>query len=172
MSSLLAILVPVASFLTHLQSLASAEPIPRDLAIRDDPPVCTDGGTLYCCQATFSGAPAPIVAASNLTCYDITPEVVNCIISKYLTVLSHGSDPRTFFYKTKFAPLLDLPLTPVTADASSLPGSGCVGTYSCCQVTNLAPVLGLFCSKPPGDCVGGRDSCTNVLKDLPGCENA
>lgn len=44
-------------------------------------PVCTDGGQLHCCQATFSGGLAPVVLASDLACYDLTPAVVNCIIS-------------------------------------------------------------------------------------------
>lgn len=67
--------------LTALYSV-SAEPIPSlELETRQSAPVCTDGGTLYCCQATFSGGLLPVVLASNLTCYDLTPEVVNCIIS-------------------------------------------------------------------------------------------
>ncbi|KAF2164266.1 hypothetical protein M409DRAFT_25609 [Zasmidium cellare ATCC 36951] len=101
------------------------------------PPVCTDGGQLHCCQATFSGGLLPIVLAADLACYDLTPAVVNCIIT-------------------------DAPIDPET---------GCMGTYSCCQVNDFAPVLGLFCSKPPGDCVDseGDGRCTDLITGRFNC---
>ncbi|SMQ55109.1 unnamed protein product [Zymoseptoria tritici ST99CH_3D7] len=97
-------------------------------------PTCRDGGQLHCCQATFTGSAAPVTLAADLVCYDLTPAVLNCIITK----------------------------APID------PEFGCVGEYACCQVNDLDPVLGLYCSKPPGDCIGreGGDpaSCTEVLE--------
>lgn len=51
------------------------------MALAQTTPACTDGGTLYCCQATFAGHNALVVAAVDLACYDLTPADVNCIIS-------------------------------------------------------------------------------------------
>ncbi|CZT23155.1 uncharacterized protein RCC_08865 [Ramularia collo-cygni] len=94
-------------------------------------PQCRDGGQLHCCQATFSGSAAPVTLLADLACYDLTPAVVNCVIT----------------------------------EAPIDPEHGCVGEYSCCQVNDLNPLLGLFCSKPPGDCVGDEANgrCTDVI---------
>lgn len=48
----------------------------------DEPPTCTDGGTLYCCQATFAGDLPLVVSLSNITGYNLTPEDVNCLGSE------------------------------------------------------------------------------------------
>jgi hypothetical protein len=54
-----------------------------------------------------------------------------------------------------------------SADAPIDPDRGCVGEYACCQVNDLAPVLGMFCSKPPGDCTGDESGqppyCLDVV---------
>ncbi|SMY29251.1 unnamed protein product [Zymoseptoria tritici ST99CH_1A5] len=96
-------------------------------------PKCTDGGQLHCCQATFTGAAAPVTLAADLACYDLTPAVLNCVIT----------------------------------NAPIDPDFGCVGEYACCQVNELNPLLGLFCSKPPGDCRGREGGspayCTDVI---------
>ncbi|CZT25168.1 uncharacterized protein RCC_10897 [Ramularia collo-cygni] len=44
---------------------------------------------------------------------------------------------------------------------------GCKGVWSCCQVNTLAPLLGIFCSDPPGECVGDEapPRCLDVLND-------
>ena len=64
-----------------------------------EPPVCTDGGTLHCCQASFAGDLPLIEALAGVACYNLvgilqtyvmaaeisfaqTPEDVNCIGSK------------------------------------------------------------------------------------------
>ncbi|USW57206.1 hypothetical protein Slin15195_G105250 [Septoria linicola] len=98
-----------------------------------EPLQCTDGGQLHCCEATFTGAALPVALAADLLCYDLTPAVVNCIIS----------------------------------DAPSDPDTGCYGTPLCCQVSDLDPVIGLFCSKPPGNCRGkeGDGRCLETLTD-------
>jgi len=83
-------------------------------------PTCTDGGKLHCCEATFTGDNDIIEAAADLVCYNLTPAVVNCILT----------------------------------DDTITPDYSCVGEWACCQVNDLTPVIGLFCSKPPGDCQG------------------
>ncbi|EME45445.1 hypothetical protein DOTSEDRAFT_127562 [Dothistroma septosporum NZE10] len=104
-------------------ALAAAHlPSKRDPA--HPPPTCTDGSELHCCQLTASGSLAPVVLAADLLCYDLTPSVVNCLITD--------------------------PLTPTHQP------EGCDGEYARCQVNTLAPVAGLFCSKPPGDCTGSE----------------
>lgn len=45
-------------------------------------PQCRDGGKVHCCQATFTGSAAPVTLAADLLCYDLTPAVLNCIISE------------------------------------------------------------------------------------------
>ncbi|CAK1358666.1 unnamed protein product [Cercospora beticola] len=98
-----------------------------------EPLQCTDGGQLHCCEATFTGAALPVALAADLLCYDLTPAVVNCIIT----------------------------------EAPSDPDTGCYGTPLCCQVNALSPALGLFCSKPPGNCVGKESDgrCLETLTD-------
>jgi hypothetical protein len=44
------------------------------------------------------------------------------------------------------------------------PEFGCVGEYACCHSNDLNPLLGMFCSKAPGDCVGREGG------DPPYCE--
>lgn len=81
----------LTSILVTLCTLATSNPTPSDLDLeirQSTSPTCTDGGTLYCCQATFSGGLAPIIGLSKLLCYDLTPNVVNCIISMGLTFTS------------------------------------------------------------------------------------
>jgi hypothetical protein len=122
-------------------------------------PTCTDGGQLHCCQATFSGGLAPVKMLADLACYDLTPAVVNCIICESVLFLTR-----------------DRLLTIFPADAPSDPNTGCVGEYACCQVNDLNPVLGLFCSKPPGGCTGDEGGnpphCTDVINGRFGqCTN-
>lgn len=51
------------------------------------------------------------------------------------------------------------------ANAPIDPLEGCKGVWSCCQVNTLAPLLGIFCSEPPGECVGDEapPRCLDVL---------
>lgn len=151
---------PLASIAALLVAQTIAAPGllgPSDDTKSLDPaaPTCRDGGKLHCCQATFSGSAAPVTLAADLLCYDITPAVVNCIIST-----SPSPSPSTSRANV-----------PLTADAPIDAGSGCVGEYSCCQVNDLNPILGMFCSKPPGDCIGaeggdagGKPYCEEILK--------
>lgn len=62
-------------------SVLAAAHVPSKREPAYPPPTCTDGGQLHCCQATFSGSLAPVTLAADLLCYDLTPAVVNCIIS-------------------------------------------------------------------------------------------
>ncbi|KAF2239066.1 hypothetical protein EV356DRAFT_502001 [Viridothelium virens] len=118
-----------------IQSLLLITPLLLLAWAAPEPPTCTDGGTLYCCQSTLAGDLPLIETLANVSCYNLTPEDVNCI----------------------------------GTDAPIDPDTGCVGTYTCCQVTRLAPVVGLFCSKPPGDCEGGPENCTNILDKFGDC---
>ncbi|KAF2208976.1 hypothetical protein CERZMDRAFT_100964 [Cercospora zeae-maydis SCOH1-5] len=122
-----------SSILLALAYSSLALALPQASYNRQEPMQCTDGGQLHCCQATFTGAALPVALASDLLCYDLTPAVVNCVIT------AAPSDPDT----------------------------GCYGTPLCCQVNALTPAIGLFCSKPPGNCVrreaNGR--CIDVLTD-------
>ncbi|KAM3424048.1 hypothetical protein BST61_g11401 [Cercospora zeina] len=121
-----------SSILLALAYASLALALPQSNSVQSQPQ-CRDGGQLHCCQATFTGAALPVVLAADLLCYDLTPAVVNCVIT----------------------------------NAPSDPDTGCNGEPLCCQVNALAPALGLFCSKPPGDCVekeaDGR--CVDVLTD-------
>ncbi|KAK4624865.1 Ecp14-2 [Fulvia fulva] len=119
-----------------ISAFAAVHDVPAKREPAYDPPTCQDGGQLHCCQATFSGSLAPVTLAADLLCYDLTPAVVNCIITD--------------------------PLTPTNQP------EGCVGEYACCQVNTLTPVLGLFCSKPPGDCTGSEGGDPPHCLDLVG----
>ena len=62
-----------------IQSIAAtAIPAPQWGAYQT--PYCADGGELHCCEITFNGGNALVVAASDLACYDLTPATTNCII--------------------------------------------------------------------------------------------
>lgn len=62
-----------------VQGLTEALPLSKF----QDPhaPQCRDGGQVHCCQATFTGSAAPVTLAADLLCYDLTPAVLNCVIS-------------------------------------------------------------------------------------------
>ncbi|KXT10957.1 hypothetical protein AC579_7171 [Pseudocercospora musae] len=62
-------------------------------------------------------------------------------------------------------------LTPATVNCIIAEDNGpCTGTYSCCQVNDLVPVAGLFCSPPPGGCLGEESDggCTDLLNNQNG----
>lgn len=42
-------------------------------------PKCTNGGTLYCCQATVAGDVRLIQFLANAVDYKLTPNDINCI---------------------------------------------------------------------------------------------
>lgn len=129
--------------------LANATP---ELAAGWQAPTCMDGGQLHCCSATFAGDLAPVRLLSDLACYDLTPADTNCIISEWRRAVLQTSGVSSN-------------ISPANAPVDPL--VGCRGVWSCCQVNNLAPLLGLFCSEPPGECVGDEapPRCLDVLND-------
>lgn len=66
---------------------------------------------------------------------------------------------------------LFFPFFRTASDPFTNGGGTCSGNYACCQVNDLVPLLGLFCSDPPGGCVGsaeGNGECTDILSNGDG----
>lgn len=130
---------------------------------------------MHCCGITFNGGNSAVVAASDLACYDLTPATINCVIGKFFFLIFYlYSTLRSREGQVVIVSVADTP--PFfsffrTASDPFTNGGTCSGNYACCQVNDLVPLLGLFCSDPPGGCVGsaeGNGECTDILSNGDG----